>query len=126
MSRNYTYKPTHFYPALSILIAGGLLSGCGWFKPKVPVVVAYRDSLLDESKVVRITNASNETLYQFEVTVDGKNYFKDKVSPDETVEIGWLQLDNYKPTATDEVTITAMNYRAFGPVKIEACKKTEL
>lgn len=88
--------------------------------PNIPeVFITHRDSILDDSLVIEITNIGKTPLYDVCVSVTGwnKKYLVDeKLNIGEQVEAGWMELEKGLQKG-DEVLIYAKDY--VWPYKIK-------
>lgn len=93
------------------------VSGCGTSALPPPVAVTYRDSLLGIGKVIQITNNSSHHLYN--VRVVGRNYEEassasvkatDHLRPHDSVEIGWLEFEAWRPLPGESVEVYCDDY----------------
>jgi len=96
------------------VLAAVLLSGCNTSALPAPVSVSYRASLFGVGQVVIITNTSSHHLYN--VTVVGRNFKEvssasvkatDHLPPGSTVQVGWLEFDNWVPQPGETIEIYA-------------------
>ena len=103
-------------PTLLILSTLLLLTGCGQKAP--PLSIVQRDSLVGVGKVLIITNTSDDHLHECTIELSapsGQHYgptvFAATLKPHETVEIGWMELGEWKVEPGETVTFSAKGYR---------------
>jgi len=83
-----------------------------------PLGASSRDSLVGNGKVLIVMNKSNGILYDISVHIkaaDGhevRNKITEVLKPAETVEIGWMELTNWKLEPGEEIHIYAKGYPA--------------
>jgi hypothetical protein len=101
--------------ALLALIAA--LSGCGTSAFPPPVKIDFRDSWVGNGKVIKITNTSTNHLYNVKVVIRNLKQGSiasvraaEHLSPDSTVEVGWLELERWRPDPGEIVEVRCDEY----------------
>lgn len=105
---------------LFVCLLAFILSACdGRIGPLSPPLDAtYRGSMVGLGKVIILRNASNVILYDISVTIKNRdghqvsNRITDVLKPAETVEIGWMQLRNWKIDPGEDIKVYAKGYAA--------------
>ena len=102
---------------ISAVTVFGLIAGCGGGPP---VTVHHRDSILDMGKVIIVTNNSDKYLHGVKVRVSAGDQEKTclilTIAPHDSVEVGWMQLDEWKIPEGSETRITCDGFRgSSGP-----------
>lgn len=114
-------RPLYFPFAIALFLAAAVLSmipGCGTSALPPPVSVTIRDSLLiGNSKVIQISNNSSHHLYNVRVVVrnmqkvsSGSVRATDELRPGQTVEVGWMEFENWSPSSGEYVEVYCDNY----------------
>ena len=105
---------TKFLSALALLF---VFVSCDKTPMPPPVSVTYRNSFWGRGKVVQVTNTSNNHLYN--VKVIGRNFQEvssasvratDHLSPGSSVEVGWIQFEQWTPQPGETIEIYADDY----------------
>jgi hypothetical protein len=99
------------------MVFTALLGGCATSAMPPPVKIEFRDSLIGLGKVVQITNDSDHHLYN--VKVLGRNLKQmssgsvratDHLSPHSTVEVGWMEFENWVPRSGETIEVRFDDY----------------
>jgi hypothetical protein len=100
-----------FLPLVCLLVC---TAGCSLLS-EPPLLLTWRESFIGAGKVIRVTNASDDYLHALEFTVEGpdgtvKKHFKETLSPHQTYEFGWRELDGWEVPAGARVSIHCRDY----------------
>ena len=82
-----------------------------------PLGAKYREAWFGKGIVMTLANQSDQTLYNIRVKVDGKNGHtatatKDSLSPNDTTDVGWMELSNGNMEVGDTIYVYAKGYPA--------------
>ena len=112
------------YFSVAIVVLFALLAGCGQRQQAVkpgqpPIAFSFRKSqILNKGMVAGIQNKSTtETLTNFVVTVSApqeketrSHRVKVAVEPQDTITVGWIELDGWKLKPNDKISVTCEQY----------------
>lgn len=97
-----------------VAVVGLMITGCseGVSKPKMPVTVTYRESVVGEGYVVRFQNQTAKYL-QVRVRFKNRTLNQEKdgyidLSPNGSTEIGWME--GWKFVSGETITLSHEDY----------------
>ena len=115
------YRWTISIGAAVLFAAIFFLAGCGGRSPDL--TLRFRNSAGSDGKVLILTNASDKTIHGIRIVAKHKRGdqitrdIPDRIEPNGMLEIGWLELEGWKPEPGETFLITADGFPS--PLKVE-------
>jgi hypothetical protein len=106
---------------IALILTIATLCGCGGRSPQL--TVRFRDSAVGIGKVLILTNASDKTIHGIQIVAKsdrGDQVTRDipgRLEPNGVLEIGWLELEGWKPKPGETFLITAEGFPK--PLQVE-------
>lgn len=107
--------------SIAVFAAMFFLAGCGGRSPNL--TVRFRSSAIGVGKVLILTNASDKPVHGIRIVARsprGDQITRDipgRIEPNGVLEIGWLELEGWKPEPGETFLITAEGFPS--PLKVE-------
>ena len=106
---------------VAVTLAFSVLFGCGGRSPQL--TVRFRSSAVGIGKVLILTNASNKTIHGIRIVAKSNRGdqvtrdIPDRIEPNGVLEVGWLELDGWKPEPGETFFVTAEGFPK--PLQVE-------